>query len=111
MNEKTYYVNQVPVESIVFTVVDENRNARSLSAYTGASVFFTSPDGTRKAGGGAVITDALKGQVTYAFPEATLFDQRGAYRVQLKLENGSREDYADITTIKVVDPLEGFEDE
>ena len=38
---KTYYVNQVPVESIAFTVVDEARKARSLTAYTSASVLFT----------------------------------------------------------------------
>ena len=107
MNDKTYYVNQVPVESIVFTVVDETRKARSLSAYTGASVYFTSPDGTKKAGGEAVITDAPNGKVTYTFPEETIFDQKGAYRVQLKLENGGREDYADIMTIRVIDALEG----
>lgn len=109
MNEKTYYVNQVPVESIVFTVVDEMRNPRSLSAYTGASVYFTSPDGTNRDGGAAVITDSANGKVTYTFPEATIFDQRGAYRVQLRLENGDREDYADIMTIRVIEPLEGVE--
>jgi hypothetical protein len=107
MNEKTYYVNQVPVESIVFTVVDEQRNARSLAAYTSASVYFTSPDGTIKTGGDAVITDSANGKVTYTFPEATVFDQRGAYRMQLKLINGNREDYADILSIRVIDPLEG----
>lgn len=109
MNEKTYYVNQVPVESVVFTVVDEMRNPRSLGAYTGASVYFTSPDGTKKAGGAATITDSAGGKVTYTFPTATLFDQKGAYRVQLRLENGDREDYADIMSIRVIEPLEGSE--
>lgn len=109
MNEKTYYVNQVPVESIVFTVVDEQRNPRALTAYTDASVYLTSPDGTVKAGGAADITDSANGEVTYTFPSATLFDLKGAYRLQLRLENGTRADYADILTIRVIDPLEGVE--
>ena len=107
MNEKIYYVNQVPVESIVFTVVDENRQPRSLNAYTGASVHFTSPNGTSIDGGTATITDSANGKVTYAFPETTPFTARGAYRVQVKLTNGTREDYADIMTLRVVESLEG----
>lgn len=107
MIKKTYYVNQVPVESVVFTVLDENRNARDLSAYTSASVFFTSPDGTSLSGGVAEITDSATGKVTYTFPSVTLFNSKGAYRVQLRLENGNRSDYADITQIKVIETLEG----
>lgn len=105
--EKTYYVNQVPVEAIVFTVVDESRNARSLSAYSGAAVHFTNPTGTVKTGGTATITDSANGKVTYEFGETTIFDSTGTYRVQLKLTSGSREDYADIMSIKVIEPLEG----
>lgn len=107
MSEKTYYVDQVPVESIVFTVVDENRAPRSLSSYTGARVFFTAPDGSSTDGGSAVITDSAAGKVTFAFPGESLFSQRGSYRVQLRLENGTRHDYADITSIRVIDSLEG----
>lgn len=109
MTEKTYYVNQVPVESIVFTVVDENRAPRSLSSYSGARVFFTRPDGSSTDGGNAVITRSASGEVTYTFPETTVFTQRGSYRVQLRLENGARRDYTDITTIRVVDAPEGGE--
>lgn len=107
MNDKTYYVNQVPVESIAFTVVDEQRNARNLDAYTGASVFFTNPNGVVKSGGPAQITDSETGLVTYTFPSATVFDLKGSYRVQVRLENGAREDYTDIMTIRVIESLEG----
>lgn len=107
MREKTYYVNQVPVESVVFSVVDENRNPRTLEAYETARVFFTSPNGTSTDGGNAVITDPAQGVVTYTFPETTVFEQRGSYRVQLRLENGDRMDYADIATLRVINSLEG----
>lgn len=103
---KTYYVEQVPVESINFMVVDESRNARNLSSYTDASVFFTAPDGTSIAGGEATIVDATNGKVTYTFPETTVFTQRGEYQVQLRLGNSNRADYTDIMSIRVVESLE-----
>lgn len=103
---KTYYVNQVPVESIEFKVVDEDMNARSLAAYTSASVSFKTPAGGSIGGGAAVITDAAKGLVTYTFPSQTVFNQRGGYKVQLRLENSGRQDYCDIMQLNVLEPLE-----
>ena len=104
---KTYYVNQVPVESIAFTVVDEARKARSLTAYTSATVLFTAPDGTSVNGGTADITNASGGKVTYTFPGQVLFTQRGDYKMQLRLENGNRRDYTDVMTVRVIESLEG----
>jgi hypothetical protein len=107
MNEKTYYVDQVPAEALVFTVKDEARKPRSLAAYSGAAVFFTNPLGLTTSGGTATITDAANGEVTFTFPATTLFPMQGQYRVQLKLLNGEREDYTDILNIRVVQALEG----
>lgn len=103
---KTYYVNQMPVESIAFAVVDEARKARSLTAYTSATVLFTAPDGTAINGGAATITNAATGSVTYTFPGQVLFTQRGDYKMQLRLENANRRDYADIMTVRVIESLE-----
>lgn len=103
---KTYYVEQVPVESIVFLVVDETNTARDLSSYTSASVFFTDPDGLKIAGGEAIITDSAKGKVTYTFPSTSVFSRRGEYKVQLRLGNSNRADYTDILSIKVLESLE-----
>lgn len=103
---KTYYVNQVPVESIEFLVVDEDHDPRPLDAYTSASVFFNTPAGESINGGTAVINDAEGGVVTYTFPAETIFNQRGGYKVQLRLENGSREDYCEIMRLNVLESLE-----
>lgn len=104
---KTYYVGQTPVEQIVFTVRDERRSPRSLSAYSAAEVIFRDPTGQTIEGGSASITDAANGEVTYQFPETSLFTMAGAHSVQLKMINGDRADYADIATIKVRESLEG----
>lgn len=103
---KTFYVNQVPVEAVIFKVVDELYKGRSLAAYTAASVIFTAPDRTVIDGGDAVITDAATGTVTYNFPATTLFTQRGEYKMRLRLENGEREDYCDVISLQVQEELE-----
>lgn len=105
--QKIYYVNQVPVESVVFTVVDETRRPRNLSAYTSASVIIVSPKGEQIAGGAASITGSAQGQVTYTFPGTSVFTMPGQYGIQLRLANGDRADYADVLQIKVIEPLGG----
>lgn len=104
---KTYYKSQTPVETITFTVKDERSIVRNLTAYTGATVLIAGPDGVLRTGGTATITNAANGVVTFTFPNTTMFDVVGDYAVQLKLTNGTKADYADITTIRVVESLEG----
>jgi hypothetical protein len=106
MISKTYYIGQVPVETIVFTVKDERAIVRSLSAYTSATVLFQAPDGTTRTGGTATITNSAGGQVTYTFGSTTIFDEIGDYKIQLKLINSTKADYCDIAVIKVIESLE-----
>lgn len=94
MSELEYVVNSVPVEPLAFRVYDETGfSPRSLSAYTGAQVVVTGPDGVLRTGGTAAITDSAGGKVTYTWPSTTLFDIAGDYQVQLKLTNGAAADY------------------
>ena len=95
-----YMTGSVPVEPLAITVQDENGNARSLSAYSGASLLVSGPDGVLRTGGTAAIADAANGLVTFTWPTTTLFDVPGDYRLQLKLSAGSGADYT--TTLPVV---------
>jgi len=106
MISKSYYIGQVPVETIVFTVKDERAIVRNLNAYTGAAVLFEAPDGTSRTTGSAVISNSANGMVTFTFGNTSIFDQVGDYSIQLKLTNGSKADYCDPAIIRVVESLE-----
>ncbi|MZE50127.1 hypothetical protein GTY86_02095 [Streptomyces sp. SID5770] len=95
-----YVAGSVPVESLAITVQDENGNARTLSAYSSASLLVSGPDGVLRVGGTAAITDAANGLVTFTWPSTSLFDVPGDYRIALKLMSGSGADYT--TPIRVV---------
>ena len=88
-----YIAGSVPVEPLVLTVKDEVGNPRSLSAYSGAAVILTGPDGVSRTGGTAVVSNAAQGEVTFTWPSTTLFDIPGDYRLRLKLSNGAAADY------------------
>lgn len=107
---KTYYVGQVPAESIVFTVRDERSIVRNLSGYNGAAVLFAGPDGEPIThNGAATITNTTGGIVTFIFGTESIFTVPGDYKVQLKLTTaGGKVDYTDITTVKVVMGLESI---
>lgn len=102
-----YFAGSVPVEPLVLSVKDEVGNPRSLSAYTGAAVLITGPDGVLRTGGTAVISNAAQGEVTFTWPSTTLFDMRGDYRLTLKLTNGAAADYTGERKIIVRPGLEG----
>ncbi|MGW3929984.1 hypothetical protein ACWECC_18050 [Streptomyces microflavus] len=100
MTTLEFVANSVPVESLAIAVKDENGTARNLSAYSGASLLVSGPDGVLRTGGTAAITDAEEGTVVFAWPGTTLFDVPGDYRLALKLTAGSGADYT--TPIRVV---------
>lgn len=100
MTTLEYVAGSVPVEQLSITVQDENGNARSLSAYSGASLLVSGPDGVLRTGGTAAITDAPNGIVTFTWPVTSLFDVPGDYRLALKLTAASGADYT--TPIRVV---------
>ncbi|MFD8067921.1 hypothetical protein [Streptomyces parvulus] len=101
-----YVTGSVPVEQLSITVQDENGNARNLSAYSGATLLVSGPDEIGRTGGTAAISDAANGLVTFTWPEATLFDVPGDYRIALKLTAGSGADYTTPMRVVVVRGLE-----
>lgn len=107
MKALEYVAGSVPVEGLSITVQDENGNTRSLSAYTGASLLVSGPDGVLRTGGTTTITDAVTGKVSFAWPAVTLFDVPGDYRMALKLTTGSGADYTTPMRVVVVKGLEG----
>ncbi|MET7769903.1 hypothetical protein [Nocardia sp. NPDC005366] len=100
---KTYYMNQKPVEPLVFVVRDERGKARDLSLYDSAQVYITGTNNFDfdEIGGTAVITDADNGKVTFTFMGETVFVNQGKYRFQVKLIAGDRWDWTDIGEIEV----------
>ena len=111
MERLVFYKNQVPVEMMRITVVDETNRPRNLTAYSSAQLFMTDPDGERvdaMSGGGLVsFSDRPGGVLLFKFPEHTLFQKRGQYEMQIKLMAGTREDYTDVGTLHVIESLEG----
>ncbi len=105
---KKYYVNQLPVETLLITVVDERGFARDLSIYDSAQLLIGATNGfTHDDTGTATITDAANGKVSFTFTGDSRFSSAGKYRIQLKLIAGTRADYADIAEFEV---LRGLED-
>ena len=102
-----FVAGSVPVEPLAITVQDENGKARNLSSYTGAALLFSGPDGVLRTGGTAAITNAASGVVTFTWPETTLFDVPGDYRMALKLTASSGADYTTAVRVVVTRGLEG----
>lgn len=98
---------QIPVEPLLIPVRDENGNARDLSAYTGAALLVSGPDGVLRTGGTATITDEESGTVIYEWPATSLFDVPGDYRIALRLSAGSGADYTTPLRVVVVPGMEG----
>lgn len=106
---KKYYVGQTPVETLLIAVVDERGQARDLSIYDSAVVLFGATNGfVHDDAGTATITDAPNGKISFVFTGQSVFTGEGKYRVQVKLIDGARADYADIAELEV---LKGLDDD
>lgn len=92
METKTYYVGDRPGGSTVFTVLNQRTGfVEDLSNYTTARVLFLDSDNRliELDDINTDISDAANGEVTFLWPNESIFTKPGRYVLQIELSSGS----------------------
>jgi len=101
-----FYVGQVPADTLVLTVTTDGTTVKPLTAYTGATIVMTDPDGLQVTTAGAVTLDKPNGKVMYTWPGTSHFAKVGQYKVQPFLTGaGGVNDPCTPVPFQVEDPL------
>lgn len=92
MQTKNYWVGDRPAGTWVFQILDQNTGlALDLSGYQKATVTMLDPRNKAVTipDGSAIISSASEGQVTFFWPNVSLFDKPGRYVMQVELDSGT----------------------
>ncbi|BDE58991.1 hypothetical protein GS433_18885 [Rhodococcus hoagii] len=108
---KKFFVGQLPVEPVLFKIVDERKLPRRVLNYRTVQVIWRRPDGSIYSDGHAVTISNPFDGVAYEFGATSPFTQAGEYQIQIKLTEddpaGERCDYTDVIALDVFESLEG----
>lgn len=108
---KKFYVNQLPIEPVLFKVVDEYKQPRDVMKYFTAKVFWRRPDATVYSEGSAILVNSPFDGVYYQFGATSPFTTAGEYQIQIKLYGYTSADHFDYTDLIAVDVFENLEGE
>lgn len=107
---KKFYVNQLPIDPVLFKIVDEHKQSRNVMIYQSAKIFIRRPDGTVYSEGSAILINNPFHGVVYEFGSTSPFSIPGEYQIQIKLygyDSADQCDFTDLIAIDVFDSLEG----
>lgn len=95
MQAKNYWVGDRPLGSWVFTILDQTSGAvQDLTGYTSATILMLDPRNQTIDidAANCFISNASAGQVTFVWPQDSVFTRPGRYVVQVQIDgpNASR---------------------
>lgn len=99
-----YWIGQIPARPLSIVVKNQDGSDFNLSAYTTITAILLDPDNNEVSLSGATLDSNGKqfGQLRFIYPTArSLFEKRGDYVLQIKLQGSDRLDYTTTHTIRV----------
>lgn len=101
MQTPTFWINQIPRNPLVMTVIDQRGETMDLSLYQEVDLIMLGPDNRKRDLPGTLSVNASGGQVVYNWEGTSPFDRAGEYVIQLELKSPGVVDYSAPSTFRV----------